>query len=772
MENRGSKNGRCRTAERDYIADPIQRCRRFELFGYDGFLYWLNAFSDLPFTMSDSDPLDLSARDLMQGWVNDLESPQNFVEKKYRDYEDRGGDQRGGGKGKGRGGFGGGGAGGGNRGGFNDRDKGRGGQGGRGGSGGGGGQGGRGGPGGKGGKPWEDKRGGGRDDRRSNGPPRDPAPQFTVAVEPSQETVEALAKHIRTTGRAYSMVDVARMVMASRDRYQVAFQNQVPAPPKKKKAPQKGADAANPEAAQEQQQETPPQQKAEQERPMLVRCKLDGSLWLTREEAVRHVLSGPLMEEFYQVEVVEVEAPKGNFTVIAVCGMSGTMLGPPNHHEYQTNLNKLYRERFSNMGFERFKSRIEMKRDEETVEAWKSSVSTAKHYRIKPPEAKKEDGDATAATESETAPPADVDADAAVDAATTDAAADTAAAPDALAGEVEAASESEDAAVSEADTPTEADAEPTVENETESSEGAVEGVSEESDAETSDDQPTPEADVKPEVVISSERELEQHFRENFAKRILREVGGGVVPGDVPGQNLSAPLLEKLKRESEFMRRGFPLPLIQTLCRRFEKVGLKFFKRDKKALYVSSARPRSISGESGMTDRIRQIVEHVRVYPNVKVPKLLESVIDGFIAPRNEEEMAGHKPTDEEMSYLRDIRWLTKEGYLIEYATGELVLGHAEPNRERPAKKKSASPKTEADSKAKKAESPPEVGKIESAEAAAPAPEAPVAEAETEAAPEVPSEPESEAPAADASEEAPAPSSPAVEDADAEKPTEN
>ena len=749
---------------------------------------------------SDSDPLNLSARDLMQNWVNDLESPQNFVEKKYRDYEDRGGDQRGGGKGKGRGrgGFGGGGG----RGGFDDRGQGRGGQGGRGG---GAGQGGRGGPGGrgKGGKPWDNKRGGGRDDRRSSGPPRDPAPQFSVAVEPSQETVEALAKHIRTTGRAYSMVDVARMVMASRDRYQVAFQNQVPAPPKKKKASPDGAGAAAPEAAAEQK----PKPEREQERSMLVRCKLDGSLWLTREEAVQHVLTGPLIEEFYQVEEVEVEAPKGNFSVIAVCGMSGTLLGPPNHHEYQTNLNKLYRDRFSNMGFERFKSRIEMKRDEETIEAWKSSVSTAKHYRIKPPEAKKDES-AAAAVKGDTAVATEVEADTAVEAVTADTEVDAAAVSETPADEAGASTAAEVDASAAADTPTEAEAEPLAEDAAPAAEAEAEAESEvsetaavaegdgdsgESQAQVADDQPAAEAE--PEVVLSSERELEQHFRDNFAKRVLREVGGGVVAGDVPGHNLSAPLFEKLKRESEFMRRGFPLPLIQTLCRRFEKVGLKFFKRDKKALYVSSARPRSITGESDMTDRVRQIVEHVRVYPNVKVPKLLESVIDGFIAPRNEEEMAGHKPTEEEMSYLRDIRWLTKEGYLIEYSSGELVLGHAEPGREqRPAKKKSAGPKADAGSKPKQEKSSTETEKVESTEAAAPAKdtaEAAAAEGKTEITPEVPGEPEAEAPApaSEASEvpaadavaeaasaevpaepEAEAPASPP--DADAEKPTGN
>ncbi len=470
-------------------------------------------------------------------------------------------------------------------------------------------------------------------------------------------TVEALAKHFRATGRAYSMLDVARNVMAARERYQVAIQGK--APVAKKQAARRNE---SPEEV-EQAAAAPVEEKAPApEAAKLVRCKIDGSLWLTREEAVRHVLaSEELLGEFYVIEEVQVEAPKGNFSSIAVCGMSGTLLGPPNHHEYQTNLAKLHRERFANMPFERFKARVQMKSDEESIEAWKQSVSVAKHFRVKPPQVAVE---------------AKVEAEELVQAEASDSAAapETEETVDAVAEDTGAETHAEEVAAE----PEEAAQEAEPESAEAASEESAGEVSEEAISADYESASESEPEAEAELVITSERDLERHFRENFANKILRTVGGGIVSGDVPGRNLSPPLLEKLKHETDRMRNGFPLPLIQTLCRRLEKLGVKFFKRDTKELFASMARPRAIRDEGGMTDRVRNIVEYVRAYPKSRVPKLLESLIEGFIAPRNEEEMAGHTPSADEMSMLRDIRWLTQEGYLIEYASGDLVLGQDEP----------------------------------------------------------------------------------------------
>src|SRR5690606_23486378 len=140
------------------------------------------------------------------------------------------------------------------------------------------------------------------------------------------------------------MADLAKMILNGRDRYQVRFTGQ--------------------------------------EDHRLYRCPADGSVWLSREEAISHFLGSPAIEKYYLAEEVEVGAPTGNYTVVAVCGLSGSLLGPPNHHEYQRNIARLHQERFSHMSLERYKSRIAMESGEEVIERWKEQASRVRHYRL------------------------------------------------------------------------------------------------------------------------------------------------------------------------------------------------------------------------------------------------------------------------------------------------------------------------------------------------------------------------------------------------------
>jgi hypothetical protein len=101
----------------------------------------------------------------------------------------------------------------------------------------------------------------------------------------------------------------------------------------------------------------------------LFACALDDSLWLSEEEVISHVLKKHFTT-FYQAERTATEPPKGKYTFVAQCGMSGTVLGPPNYHDYQNQLRKLHAERYSRMPFETYKARVKIVRDEEVVKKW------------------------------------------------------------------------------------------------------------------------------------------------------------------------------------------------------------------------------------------------------------------------------------------------------------------------------------------------------------------------------------------------------------------
>src|SRR5579871_2734651 len=193
-------------------------------------------------------------------------------------------------------------------------------------------------------------------DRREGGrgqPPRErretppPLPEVNVALTPDERGVESLARQIRVTARAYPLFDIARLILQKPERYSVAFSV-------KKNAEGKII------------------------QPLFL-CALDDTLWVSEDEAVAHVLNKHFAT-FYQSERTATEPPKGKYTFVAQCGMSGVILGPPNYHDYQNQLRKLHAERFSRMPFDMFKSRVKIVSDEAVVKKWVEDRSWKTEY--------------------------------------------------------------------------------------------------------------------------------------------------------------------------------------------------------------------------------------------------------------------------------------------------------------------------------------------------------------------------------------------------------
>ena len=86
-------------------------------------------------------------------------------------------------------------------------------------------------------------------------------------------------------------------------------------------------------------------------------------------------------DNFYRTEVTQSEPIKGNFTSVARCRLSGTLLGPTNHHAYQPQLRSLYEQRFSRrMSFPEYQRQIEIVTDPEAVERWKEEARSVTTY--------------------------------------------------------------------------------------------------------------------------------------------------------------------------------------------------------------------------------------------------------------------------------------------------------------------------------------------------------------------------------------------------------
>jgi len=86
--------------------------------------------------------------------------------------------------------------------------------------------------------------------------------------------------------------------------------------------------------------------------------------------------------DFYQVDVVETDPVKGNFSNVARCRLSGTLLGPTNHHNYQPQLRSLYDQRFSRrMSFADYERQIEIVSDAALIDRWKEEARKVTTYK-------------------------------------------------------------------------------------------------------------------------------------------------------------------------------------------------------------------------------------------------------------------------------------------------------------------------------------------------------------------------------------------------------
>jgi hypothetical protein len=186
-----------------------------------------------------------------------------------------------------------------------------------------------------------------RDEPRERRETPPPLPEINVSLMPDEKGVESLARQIKVTARAYPLFDIARLILQKPERYSVTFSV-------KKNAEGKVVQP-------------------------LFSCALDDTLWLSEDEAVAHVLNKHFAT-FYQSERTATEPPKGKYTFVAQCGMSGVILGPPNYHDYQNQLRKLHTERFSRMPFEAFKSRVRIVSDEAVVKKWIEERSWKTEY--------------------------------------------------------------------------------------------------------------------------------------------------------------------------------------------------------------------------------------------------------------------------------------------------------------------------------------------------------------------------------------------------------
>ncbi len=511
-----------------------------------------------------------------------------------------------------------------------------------------------------GGGPRRDNRGGGggrgprdggrgrRDDDRR--PPRrevEPPQGFKMSLMPAEESLDLLAKRVIDSGQTFSVFDLAKVLLQSRDRFRVTFESSEKA---------------------------------------FYRCREDQSIWLTKDEARSHLWRSDWVKKFYEEVQVEGEAPKGSFSAISRCGISNELLGPPNYHGYQEKLTALHRERFSNMSIDAYKAKVRTEHGEEVVEAWLESMKTVTKWKVAEPkeeEPKADELEAKESADSISEPEAAPEADAPDQS-------EEAPAAEKPAAEIEAAAAEE--------SPAEEESEPAVEESSaEDSEANEEAPAAEEEApaaeEPAAEEPKP-AEEKPVELFDDARAVERHFAENHFEEVFEETNRAWVMGDIRGNLLSPGLLTLLKRGVAEEKR-YPASLMPVVCRQLSGRHVAVFKWKKK-LKVGPSRPHAVPTETPLAERPRAMIDHLLKNSGAALKDFWEAIMPSDV-------------TDEQKhDWFQDFQWLLSQGHIILLSDTTVHLAKRGEGEVPPAKKaaaKKAPTKKKAKPESEKAKAP-------------------------------------------------------------------
>ena len=167
-------------------------------------------------------------------------------------------------------------------------------------------------------------------------------PEITVRFLPYSPAFDSVVAQIKSTSVAYSLFALARLFLEKPKRYHVRLTAKAESP--------------------------------------LYQIGENGALSLDRDFLERNAFRFA-REDFYKVDVTQSDPIKGNFSNVARCRLTGTLLGPTNHHNYQPQLRSLYEQRFSRrMSFAEYQRQIEIVNEPALIERWKEETRTVTTY--------------------------------------------------------------------------------------------------------------------------------------------------------------------------------------------------------------------------------------------------------------------------------------------------------------------------------------------------------------------------------------------------------
>jgi hypothetical protein len=174
-----------------------------------------------------------------------------------------------------------------------------------------------------------------------------------VALYPQDDVFDALVKRLRASARTYQLFEIAQLILEKPDRYVLVVANKQP------------ADAASPQ-------------------PLYY--SVPAHLPFETEDAAVDFVIANYLEQFFELQTVEIAAPSGNFQMINKCPFTGALIGPPNYHKYGHYLKQHFEAKVTGLSFDAYQAKIVGDKSQESIDAWLESMKTVTQYRVKEPQ--------------------------------------------------------------------------------------------------------------------------------------------------------------------------------------------------------------------------------------------------------------------------------------------------------------------------------------------------------------------------------------------------
>jgi hypothetical protein len=178
--------------------------------------------------------------------------------------------------------------------------------------------------------------------------PEQTLPDLEVIFIPERNGLQTLVKKIIQAKRAFSLFDIAGLILSRPEFHAVRVSS--PA-------------------------------ETESSKP-LFQCRACSMIFLKESECMDHLLDCQL-DRYYEQEITEGEAPKGQFSCVVVCPRSNQVLGPPNYHGFNDALRDLHRNRFAHLSLDDLRSSLKTVHDEEVLAKWKEDARQQVLYKHK-----------------------------------------------------------------------------------------------------------------------------------------------------------------------------------------------------------------------------------------------------------------------------------------------------------------------------------------------------------------------------------------------------